>query len=197
MTTRRRARESISEAPLSSGKKLFEVASQGETDVKGEPSTPRGKAKGKGKSKSQSKSPKKERRGSDSRYIPNDSDHSGDEDVKEDVKEETDRESSAEIIPYTQEGTPSTVGRKKRKLGSSIGHNSPWQLERQDVGAEGSPSASGNRRSKKRAVESMDEPDVPLPVEVGEKTEEEEREEALPALPQPKGWMSYIWPFKR
>jgi hypothetical protein len=203
MTTRRRARESISvapSAPLSSGKKDNTAQiDETETEVKAEPSTPRsrskGKGKGKGESKNQSQSPKKERRASDTRYIPgeedednSDSDEDGD---KEDIKEEgTDRESSAEIIPYNSDGTPSTsTGRKKRKLGSSLGHNSPWQLERQDMEEAGTPS----RKSKKRAVGSKDEPDVPVPVDVGG----EEGEEEVPVLPQPKGWMSYIWPFKR
>jgi hypothetical protein len=36
-------------------------------------------------------------------------------------------------------------------------------------------------------------------VDVGDVKDREEADggEELPPLPQPKGWMSYIWPFKR
>lgn len=170
-----------------------------EAEIKS-PSTPRAKGKGK------SKSPKKGKRDTDPKYV-----YSGDEDEdtdsddekkgeKEVKEEQTDRESSTEIIPYPSAGTPSFgTGRKKRKLGSSLGRiNSPWQLgpETPDVEAEETPS----RRSKKRAVESKDDEDVPIPVAVGGAKEGEEAVdggEEVPPLPQPKGWMSYIWPFKR
>jgi len=197
MTTRRRARESMSTAPRSSGGPSIKL----EDEVEGKDlSTPRSKGKGKGKSKS----PTKGKRDTDPKYI-----YSGDEEdtdsddetkEKEVVKEEqTDRESSTEIIPYPNSGTPSSgTGRKKRKLGSSLGRiNSPWQLEpgTQDIESEGTPS----RKSKKRAVESKDDEDVPTPVDVGgtEEGEKADGGEELPHLPQPKGWMSYIWPFKR
>jgi len=196
MTTRRRARESMSTAPRSSGGRS--IKNEDEIEAK-QLSTPRAKGKGK------SKSPKKGKRNTDPKYI-----YSGDEDgdtdsddakkgEKEVKEEQTDRESSTEIIPYPNAGTPSSgTGRKKRKLGSSLGRiNSPWQLDTgaQDVESEGTPS----RRSKKRAVESKDDEDVPTPVEVGGAREEEKADggEEVPPLPQPKGWMSYIWPFKR
>jgi hypothetical protein len=190
MTTRRRARESVSTAPRSSGGQFIKI--EDEAEAKG-PSTPRTKGKGK------SSSPKKGKRDNDPKYIysgdEGDTD-SDDETKNKEVKEiETDRESSTEIIPYPNAGTPSSgTGRKKRKLGSSIGRiNSPWQLEHgtQDIESEGTPS----RKSKKRAVESQDDADVPTPVDVGEQAGDVGEE--VPPLPQPKGWMSYIWPFKR
>lgn len=187
MTTRRRARESTSSGKNTSMKNGDEV----------EPSTPKGKGKGRGTSKPKSQSPKKGRRDTDSKYIYSDDEETDDEvNQKQDIKgEETERESSAEIIPYKSEGTPSSgTGRKKRKLGSSLGrHNSPWQLGVQDNDneSEGTPS----RRSKKRAVEMEGEPDIPVPVEVGEEAEVEVVE--APPLPRPRGWMSVLWPFKR
>lgn len=197
MTTRRRARESMSAAPLSSGGPSMKIEDEAEPKS---PSTPRAKGKGK------SKSPKKGKRDTDPKYV-----YSGDEDEdtdsedekkgeKEVKEEQTDRESSTEIIPYPSAGTPSSgTGRKKRKLGSSLGRiNSPWQLgpETPDVETEETPS----RRSKKRAVESKDDEDIPIPMAVGAKQEGAEAKDGvqeMPPLPQPKGWMSYIWPFKR
>jgi hypothetical protein len=194
MTTRRRARESASTAPRSSGGQFIKI--EDEVEAKG-PSTPRTKGKGK------SSSPKKGKRDTDPKYIysGDEEDTDSDDETKEkEVKEiETDRESSTEIIPYPNVGTPSSgTGRKKRKLGSSLGRiNSPWQLElgTQDVESEGTPS----RKSKKRAVESKDDEDIPIPVNVGgtEEGEKVDGGEEVPPLPQPKGWMSYIWPFKR
>jgi hypothetical protein len=194
MTTRRRARESVSTAPRSSGGQFIKI--EDEVEHK-KPSTPRAKGKGK------SSSPKKGKRDNDPKYIysGDEEDTDSDDETKEkEVKEiETDRESSTEIIPYPNAGTPSSgTGRKKRKLGSSLGRiNSPWQLElgTQDVESEGTPS----RKSKKRAVESKDDEDIPIPVNVGgtEEGEKVDGGEEVPPLPQPKGWMSYIWPFKR
>jgi hypothetical protein len=194
MTTRRRARESVSTAPRSSGGQFIKI--EDEVEHK-EPSTPRAKGKGK------SSSPKKGKRDNDPKYIysGDEEDTDSDDETKDkEVKEiETDRESSTEIIPYPNAGTPSSgTGRKKRKLGSSLGRiNSPWQLDpgAQDIESEGTPS----RKSKKRAVESQDDADVPIPVDVGGTKEGEKGDgrEEVPPLPQPKGWMSYIWPFKR
>jgi hypothetical protein len=191
MTTRLRARESA--GPSTSAKS----PSANEQHVKfEEPSTPQlkgrrqsqGKGKGKGKGKAED----------DTRYVYEDEEEEDEDEIKEDEEEREvqSRQSTAEIIPFDQiqpdshsPSTTSGTGIKKRKLRSNS--NSPWQLRGFGNGEEtdngGSPSGG---RGKRRAVESKEEPDVPVPEEV-------EEEEELAPLPPPKGWMSYIWPFKR
>jgi hypothetical protein len=195
MTTRLRARDSA--GPSTSAKS----PSANEQHVKfGEPSTPQlkgrrqsqGKGKGKGKGKAED----------DTRYVYEDEEEEDEDEIKEDEEEREvqSRQSTAEIIPFDQiqpdshsPSTTSGTGIKKRKLRSSSNSNSnsPWQLRGFGSGEEtdngGSPSGG---RGKRRAVESKEEPDVPVPEEV-------EEEEELAPLPPPKGWMSYIWPFKR